>query len=45
MPGNMTIKSSLLGEILEKLASLSMNITIIIDDDRDEGNPVVVHTS
>ena len=28
MPGYMTLKSSLLGEILEKLASLRMNITI-----------------
>jgi hypothetical protein len=32
MPGDMTIKSSLLGEILEKLASLRMNITIRLDD-------------
>jgi hypothetical protein len=36
----MTIKSSLLGEILEKLASLRMNITIRLDDDREEGDPV-----
>ena len=35
MPGNMTIKSSLLGAILEKLASLKMNITIRLDDDRE----------
>ena len=40
MPGDMTIKSSLLGEILEKLASLRMNITIRLDDDREEGDPV-----
>jgi len=33
MPGDMTIKSSLLGEILE-------NITIRLDDDREEGDPV-----
>ena len=35
----MMIKSSLLGEIL-KLASLRMNITIRLDDDREEGDPV-----
>ncbi len=29
MPGDMTIKSSLLGEILEKLACLRMNIYIL----------------
>ena len=40
MPGDMTIKNSLLGEILEKLASLRMNITIRLDDDREEGDPV-----
>jgi hypothetical protein len=40
MPGDMTIKSSLLGEILEKLACLRMNITIRLDDDREEGDPV-----
>ena len=40
MPGDMTIKSSLLGEILEKLASLRINITIRLDDDREEGGPV-----
>jgi len=40
MPGDMTIKSSLLGEILEKLAGLRMNITIRLDDDREEGDPV-----
>jgi hypothetical protein len=40
MPGDMTIKSSLLGEILEKLASLRMNVTIRLDDDREEGDPV-----
>ena len=40
MPGDMTIKSSLLGEILEELACLRMNITIRLDDDRKEGDPV-----
>jgi len=40
MPGDMTIKSSLLGEILEKLTSLRMNITIRLDDDREKGDPV-----
>jgi hypothetical protein len=40
MPGDMTIKSSLLGEILEELACLRMNITIRLDDDREEGDPV-----
>jgi len=40
MPGDMTIKSSLLGEILKKLASLRMNIAIRLDDDRKEGDPV-----
>ena len=34
----MTIKSSLLGEIFEKLLSLRMNITIRLDDDREEGD-------
>jgi hypothetical protein len=38
MPGDMTIKSILLGEILEKLAR--MNITIRPDDDREEEDPV-----
>jgi hypothetical protein len=33
MPGDMTIKSSLLVKILEKLASLRMNITIRVDND------------
>jgi hypothetical protein len=33
MPGDMTIKSSLLVKILEKLASLRMNITIRLDND------------
>ena len=40
MPGDMTIKSSFLGEILEKLASLRMKIIIRLDDDRKEGDPV-----
>ena len=40
MPGDMSKKGSLLGEILEKLASLRMNITIRLDDDREEGDPV-----
>jgi len=40
MPGDMTIKSCLLGEILEKLASFRMNITIRFDDERKEGDPV-----
>jgi hypothetical protein len=40
MPGDMTIKSSLLGEILEKLASFRMNIIICLDDYREEGDPV-----
>jgi hypothetical protein len=40
MPGDMTIKSSLLGESLEKMASLRMNITIRLDDDMKEGDPV-----
>jgi len=30
----------LLGEILEKLASMRMNITIRLDGDREEGDPV-----
>ena len=38
MPGDMTIESILLGEILEKLAR--MNITIRPDDDREEEDPV-----
>jgi hypothetical protein len=36
----MTIKNSLLGEILDKLASLRMNITIRLDADREKGDPV-----
>jgi hypothetical protein len=38
MSGDMTIKSSLLGEILEKLACLRMNITIRLDDYMEEGD-------
>jgi hypothetical protein len=44
MPGYMTIKSSLLGEILEKLSSLRMNKTIRLDRMIDwKDNSLVMH--